>query len=245
MQSDTHGLHNGLHVAMIMDGNGRWATRQGLPRSAGHRAGVVALRQVIEQAPELGVATLTVFAFSSDNWRRPVEEVNSLMWLLRGFLRSEVDRFVAHDVRLTMIGRRDRLPMRLTREITHAERVTAHGQRLHVRVALDYSARAAILRAAARLAGKPCTAETFEQLISPDAAPVDLMIRTGGEQRLSDFMLWECAYAELWFTPQMWPDFTPADLAQAISAFHGRERRFGGLGANAPAPVASMPLAGD
>jgi undecaprenyl diphosphate synthase len=236
---------NGLHVAIIMDGNGRWATRQGLPRSAGHRAGVGALRQVIEQAPDLGVATLTVFAFSADNWRRPVEEVNGLMWLLRGFLRSEVNRFVEHEVRLTTIGRRDRLPMRLTREITHAERVTAPGRRMHLRVALDYSARAAILRAAAALANKPCSAETFERLICPDAAPVDLLIRTGGEQRLSDFLLWESAYAELWFTPQMWPDFTPADLARAIDAFHGRERRFGGLGANTPTQVAAIPLAGD
>lgn len=235
----------GLHVAMIMDGNGRWATRQGMPRTSGHRAGVAALKRVIEIAPDYGITTLTVFAFSSDNWRRPPEEVNALMWLLRGYLRSEIGRFVANDVRLSVIGRRDRLPSRLVHEIAGAERGTAGGRRLHVRVAIDYSARAAILRAAAAVAAAAPSAELFEHLLSPDAPPVDLLIRTGGEQRLSDFLLWECAYAELWFTPCMWPEFGAAELAAAIGAFRGRERRFGGLGANAPAPIAPVPMAGE
>jgi len=230
---------------MIMDGNGRWATRQGLPRTAGHRAGVAALKRVIEIAPDYGIGTLTVYAFSSDNWRRPPDEVNALMWLLRGYLRSEIGRFVANDVRLSVIGRRDRLPSRLVHEIAAAERATAGGRRLHVRVAIDYSARAAILRAAAAIAGATPSAELFDRLLSPDAAPVDLLVRTGGEQRLSDFLLWECAYAELWFTPCMWPDFGAAELSAAIGAFRGRERRFGGLGANAPAPVAPLPMAGE
>jgi len=235
----------GLHVAMIMDGNGRWATRQGLPRTAGHRAGVVALKRVIEIAPDYGIGTLTVYAFSSDNWRRPPDEVNALMWLLRGYLRSEIGRFVANDVRLSVIGWRDRLPSRLVHEIAAAEHATAGGRRLHVRVAIDYSARAAILRAATAIAGATPSAALFDRLLSPDAAPVDLLVRTGGEQRLSDFLLWECAYAELWFTPCMWPDFGAAELSAAIGAFHGRERRFGGLGANAPAPVAPLPTAGE
>jgi undecaprenyl diphosphate synthase len=199
----------------------------------------------MECAPELGVATLSVFAFSSDDWRRPPEEVNALMWLLRGYLRSESHRFVENDVRLSVIGRRDRLPMRLVHEITHAEQATAHCRRLHVRVAIDYSSRAAILRAAARCAGSLPATETFERLLSPDAPPVDLLIRTGGEQRLSDFLLWEAAYAELWFTTSMWPDFGAAELSAAIDAFHRRERRFGGLGPNAPAPVIAFPLAGE
>jgi len=199
-----------LHVAIIMDGNGRWATRRGLPRAAGHRAGADAVRRAVEAAPDLGIGALTLYAFSSDNWRRPPSEVATLMRLFARHLHTEAPRLTANGVRLTVVGRRDRLPALLVAAIETAERATADGDRLHLRLAVDYSARAAI-RAGTLL---------------PD---VDLLVRTGGEQRLSDFLLWECAYAELWFSDRMWPDFGAADLAAAVAAFEARERRFGGL----------------
>ncbi len=230
-------LHDGseLHVAIIMDGNGRWATRRGLPRSAGHRAGVAAVRRVVENAPALGVTTLTLFAFSSDNWKRPAEEVEALMWLLRAYLRAEARRLIESGARLSVIGRRDRLPARLRREIQRAEQATAAGRRLNLRVALDYSSRESIARAVAGLVDPPSrpSPEQLSQLISlalfdgSGGAEVDLLIRTGGEQRLSDFLLWECAYAELWFTERMWPDFDADDLRSAIEDFRRRDRRFG------------------
>jgi undecaprenyl diphosphate synthase len=229
-----------LHVAIIMDGNGRWATRRGLQRSDGHRAGVEALRRVVEAAPGLGIGTLTLFAFSADNWRRPAEEVEALMWLLRAYLRAEAARLVESGARLSVIGRRDRLSAKLCREITRAERATAAGRRLHLRVALDYSSRDAILRAAIRAAGLEPTLDAFSRLVSqapaddPSPCAVDLLIRTGGEKRLSDFLLWESAYAELYFTDCMWPDFDGAELATALADFRRRERRFGGVPA-APA----------
>jgi undecaprenyl diphosphate synthase len=225
-----------LNVAIIMDGNGRWATRRGLPRSAGHRAGADAVRRVIEAAPDLGIGTLTLFAFSSDNWRRPVEEVHGLMWLLRAFLRSETQRFIESGARLTVIGRRDRLTARLRNEIHRVERATASGTKLHVRVALDYSARESIVRAAALLRpGLDTSVENFDRILaeslsdSPVPGGIDLLIRSGGEKRLSDFLLWECAYAELIFSDQMWPDFDGEELRAAVEEFHHRERRFGGL----------------
>jgi len=228
---------DGIHAAIIMDGNGRWATRRGLPRTAGHRAGADAVRRVIEAAPELGIATLTLFAFSSDNWRRPIEEVNALMWLLRAYLRSETKRFIESGARLTVIGRRDRLSARLRTEIRRVERATAEGCKLHVRVALDYSARESIARAAASCTSiDSITADNFGRLIaqtlSDDSGPteVDLLIRTGGEKRLSDFLLWESAYAELIFSDTMWPDFDGNELRAAVEEFHRRDRRFGGLG---------------
>ncbi|HLJ21817.1 MAG TPA: di-trans,poly-cis-decaprenylcistransferase [Stellaceae bacterium] len=231
----------GLHVAIIMDGNGRWATRRGLPRTAGHRAGVEAVRRVIESAPDLGIRTLTLFAFASANWRRPPEEVTALMRLLQVYMRAETRRFVGSGARLTVIGRRDRLRPRLMREIEDAERATCAGGRLHVRIALDYSSRESIARAAARCAAEsPEALDRFGQLVSqstgdePETADVDLLIRTGGEQRLSDFLLWECAFAELWFTERMWPEFGAEDLRAAVLEFHRRERRFGGLGNAAP-----------
>ena len=199
-----------LHVAIIMDGNGRWATRRGLPRSAGHSAGAEAVRRVVEAAPDRGVAALTLYAFSADNWRRPAREVGILMALFARHLTDETPRLVANNVRLTIIGRRDRLPKDLTAAVTAAEAATSRGTGLQLRIAVDYSARHAI--------------ETG-QLI-PD---VDLLIRTGGDQRLSDFLLWESAYAELYFTHAMWPDFGAADLEIAVREFHGRERRFGAL----------------
>jgi undecaprenyl diphosphate synthase len=241
MTSSTFPANAGLHVAIIMDGNGRWATRRGLPRTVGHRAGVEAVRRVIESAPDLGIGTLTLFAFSAANWRRPPEEVAALMRLLHVYLRAETRRFTESGARLTVIGRRDRLRPRLMREIEDAERATAEGQRLHVRIALDYSSRESIARAAARCAAEaPDALDRFGQLVSqssgdaPESADVDLLIRTGGEQRLSDFLLWECAFAELWFTERMWPEFGAEDLRAAVVEFHRRERRFGGLGTAVP-----------
>ena len=199
-----------LHVAIIMDGNGRWATRRGLPRGAGHRAGADAVRRTVEAAPDLGIRALTMYAFSADNWKRPAGEVAILMRLFARYLHSEVASLAQQGVRLAVIGRRDRLPTPLVTAIETAERATAGGTQLEFRLAVDYSARTAI-RAGALI---------------PD---VDLVIRTGGEQRLSDFLLWESAYAELWFTNRMWPDFTAADLTAALTDFQTRDRRFGAL----------------
>jgi undecaprenyl diphosphate synthase len=216
-----------------MDGNGRWATRKGLPRRAGHAAGVEAVQRVVEAAPGLGVGTLTLYAFSADNWRRPETEVRFLMGLLRRYLETEMARLARSGARLTVIGRRDRLPGDIAAAITDAEQRTAAGSELHVRVAIDYSARDAILAAAAA-AARPddFTREGFARLLTGQDGhqDVDLLIRTGGEQRLSDFLLWECAYAELYFTDRLWPDFGAGDLAEALTSFHRRERRFGGLG---------------
>jgi undecaprenyl diphosphate synthase len=222
-----------IHVAIIMDGNGRWALRRGLPRSAGHHAGVDAIRRVVEAAPEVGIGTLSLFAFSSDNWARPAEEVQILMALFARFLRDEAGPLRAHDVRLSVIGRRDRLPPELVSAIAAAEALTARGTRLHLRVAVDYSSRNAILEAARRGGLDDPTREAFAiRLGDTHGAPapdVDLLIRTGGEQRLSDFLLWESAYAELFFTARMWPDFREDDLAVAVAEFRGRDRRFGAL----------------
>jgi undecaprenyl diphosphate synthase len=220
----------GLHVGIIMDGNGRWAERRRWPRVAGHPVGAAAVRRIVEASPDLGVSALTLYAFSSDNWRRPSDEVRRLMVLLREYLRDEVARCVENGVRVTAIGRRDRLPSTVLRALEQAEAATSDGRRLHLRLALDYSARDAI--AAVACAEEPArTREEFERrLCGEGPREVDLLIRTGGEQRLSDFLLWECAYAELWFTPVCWPDFDAVHLAEAIRAFGGRERRYGGLG---------------
>lgn len=223
----------GMHVAVIMDGNGRWANARGLPRVAGHREGAKAVRRVVEAAPGLGVGTLTLYAFSSDNWQRPSREVGALMRLFRVYLASETPRLLENGVRLSVIGRRDRLPGALVHAIAGAEAATAGGTRLHLRLAIDYSARDAILRAAALAGGREVDRAEFAALLGEatgvrEPAPdVDLLVRSGGEQRVSDFLLWECAYAELWFTPRAWPDFGAATLAEAVAGFHGRERRFG------------------
>jgi undecaprenyl diphosphate synthase len=225
-----------LHVGIIMDGNGRWATGQGRSRSAGHRQGATVVRQIAEVAPDLGIGTLTLYAFSADNWKRPGREVTWLMRLFREYLRGEALRCAAQGVRLTVVGRRDRLSKVLLDTIEESEARTAHGHRLHLRIAIDYSARDAILRAAQCLSPDAVPSrESFARLLSivdhggPVAVPVDLLIRTGGERRLSDFLLWECAYAELCFLPVMWPDFGPAHLEEAVADFRQRERRFGGL----------------
>lgn len=230
-----------LHVALIMDGNGRWAARRGLPRTAGHHAGVAALREVVEHAPRLGVGTLTVYAFSADNWRRPAAEVDALMGILSEYLQSDLERLVKAGVRLQAIGRRDRLPEHLAHHIGHAERVSAEGGRLTLRVALDYSSREAILQAARACASGAMTREALARHLEADAGDVDLLIRTSGEQRLSDFLLWECAYAELIFTPCLWPDFGAQELGAALADFHRRDRRFGALAAAAPATTSPAP----
>ena len=199
-----------MHVAIILDGNGRWARERNRPRLLGHRAGARAVRQAVKAAPALGIRTLSLYAFSADNWKRPAPEVAGLMALLGEFIARETAPLAAQGVRLAFIGRRDRLTPALKEALAEAEAATAAGTRLELRIALDYSARAAIERGE----------------VGPD---VDLLIRTGGEQRLSDFLLWECAYAELLFVPQYWPDFSGEDLAAAVNEFARRDRRFGAL----------------
>jgi undecaprenyl diphosphate synthase len=232
-----------LHVGIIMDGNGRWATRRGLSRLRGHEAGVEAIRRVVEAAPDQGVGTLTLYAFSTDNWRRPKAEVAALMALLRFYLANEVQSLVKNGVRLTVIGRRDRLPDGIAAAIARAEKATSEGETLNLRIAIDYSARDAILNAAAKLAGvtEP-TRELFSQLITGEEGlrDVDLIIRTSGEKRLSDFLLWEGAYADLYFTERMWPEFDGEALAEALASFHRRDRRFGGLQSLPLEPVPSL-----
>ncbi len=228
-------MQSNLHTAIIMDGNGRWATGRGLPRIAGHSAGAEALRRIVEAAPTCGIGMLTVYAFSSDNWSRPQPEVDALMALLACYLVRETPRCISNGVRMSIIGRRDRLAASLRDSIDEAERLTRGCDRLHLRLAIDYSARDAIVAASNDAAGEQMTRERFEELLG-EARPVDLLIRTGGEQRLSDFLLWECAYAELIFSHCMWPDFGPADLQKAIGQFARRERRFGAI-PQAPAKI--------
>jgi len=223
-----------LHVAIIMDGNGRWATRQGKLRMAGHQMGAGRVREIVEAAPELGIQTLTLFAFSSDNWQRPKFEVNFLMNLFKSYLESEVSKCQENGVKLTIIGRRDRLNPQIVRLVDYAETSTASGSNLHLRVAIDYSSRDAILQAARRISSESgISRQAFASLLGSNGNPwepapdVDILIRTGGEKRLSDFMLWECAYAELFFLPVMWPDFSSHHLSNVVTEFQSRERRFG------------------
>jgi undecaprenyl diphosphate synthase len=229
-----------FHVAINMDGNGRWALLRGRPREEGHLAGANSVRRTVEAAPSLGITTLTLYAFSSDNWRRPPNEVDNLMRLLQKYLDGECDHMVERGVRFSVIGRRDRIPYSLAHSIAHVEDRTSAGASLHLRVAIDYSSRDALVAAAARIAeGKLATREALElAMCEAIHAPsgtrdVDLLIRTGGEQRLSDFLLWESAYAELYFTDVAWPDFTAADLAAAVRSFHARDRRYGAVGTSA------------
>lgn len=214
-----------LHVAVIMDGNGRWANARRLPRVAGHKAGAESLRRIVEAAPDHGIGTLTVYAFSSDNWKRPAAEVSALMRLFEAYLRNEKARCIENGVRVSVVGRRDRLPASLPPMIEDVERATAGGSRLHLRLAVDYSARDRIVEAARRL-GSSATRESLSLELGPD---VDLLIRTASEQRLSDFMLWECAYAEFCFSEKKWPEFQVSDLGAALAEFQSRERRFGAI----------------
>ncbi len=222
-----------LHVAIIMDGNGRWAAARGLPRIAGHRKGADAVRRTVEAAPGCGIRTLTLYAFSSDNWRRPPDEVDAIMRLFRAYLEQEVERCVANGVRLSVIGRRDRLPPRVVAAAESAEEATKQCGVLHLRLAVDYSSRDEML-----LAAQVCSKsgdwsrESFGAAVGPD---VDLLIRTSGEQRLSDFLLWECAYAEMLFLDRKWPEFSARDLEKAMAWFRSRDRRFGSVPAVAVA----------
>jgi len=224
-----------LHVGIIMDGNGRWAAGRGRPRTDGHAAGAEIVRRIVRSAPALGISTLTLYAFSSDNWRRPPAEVAALLALFFRYMREEAARCREAGVRLTVIGRRDRLPLGLRGAIAAAERATVGGSRLWLRLAIDYSARDEILRAATQLArgagsrapGRPGTTRARFLSALGGAPEVDLLIRTGGEQRLSDFLLWEAAYAELIFTELPWPEFGPEALAAAVGEFRRRDRRFG------------------
>lgn len=239
----------GLHVAIIMDGNGRWATARGRPRAEGHRAGSHAVRSVVTAAPGLGISTLTLYAFSSDNWRRPPLEVRQLMRLLQNHLRTEARRCVEEGVRVSVIGRRDRLEPGLVSAIESVEEQTREGTRLLLHLAIDYSGRETMLealrlslrtadvlplRGSRRSPGDLSRTDLSELMARALHAhqpipEVDLLIRTGGEKRLSDFLLWEAAYAELVFTPCPWPDFSGEELAAAVEEFRSRERRFGGV----------------
>jgi undecaprenyl diphosphate synthase len=230
-----------LHVAIITDGNGRWASSRGLPRSAGHRAGAEASRAIIEAAPRLGIHTLTLFALSSANWKRPPSEVNAILRLLHEYLMAETSRCMENGVRISVLGRRDRIPMTLRQAIIDSEAATVGGKQLHLRLAIDYSAREAIYLAACRYyKATELSPESFGDVLSEvmrgGATDVDLLIRTGGEQRLSDFLLWECAFAEFVFLEKRWPDFTVADLRAALEEFALRERTRGSL----PRDVASQ-----
>jgi len=232
----------GIHVGIIMDGNGRWAAARGMPRTAGHRNGVRTARRIVEAATRSPlVGTVTLYAFSSDNWTRPTPEVGALMRLFKRSLLIESKRCLENGVRLSIVGRRDRLPAALVVAIQEAEALTAHGRNLHLRVAIDYSSRESIMQAATLAHGEPLTRERFAHLLAqvthdPFAVrDVDLLIRSGGEQRLSDFLLWECAYAEFYFTRCMWPEFSEQEFLAALAEFEMRERRFGGV----PEQVAS------
>ncbi|HET7040780.1 MAG TPA: polyprenyl diphosphate synthase [Gemmatimonadales bacterium] len=204
------------HVAVIMDGNGRWAERRGMPRLLGHRAGAEVVRRIVERAAESGVGLLTLYAFSSDNWKRPSTEVIGLMRLFEAHLRVEGRRLAAEGIRLEVIGRRDRLPARVLKAVLRAESLTAQGTRMTLRLAIDYSGRESIGRGT----------------VGPD---VDLLLRTGGERRLSDFLLWECAYAELIFTDTFWPDLSVAEFDAVLREYATRERRFGAVPARVSA----------
>ena len=246
--ADTGGDNGRLiHAAIIMDGSGRWAAARGLPRHAGHRAGVEAVRRAVRAAPALGIGTLTLHAFSSDNWQRPSGEVGELMSIFEEFLRTSAAEWVGAGIRTGVMGRRDRLEPSLVAAIEAAEAATQKGRQLHLRLAIDYSARDAIFCAARSLGHcEEATPAEFARLLAgsqldggtvPD---LDLLIRTGGEQRLSDFMLWECAYAELVFTDRMWPDFDAANLEAAVREFRSRHRRFGRVPETVPVIQASM-----
>jgi undecaprenyl diphosphate synthase len=225
-----HHYSEGLHVAIIMDGSGRWALARGLERADGHRAGTTAVRRIVEAAPGLGVSTLTLFAFSQDNWQRPAREVAGLMEVFEGYLNSLAEVAPSRGIRVSVLGRRDRLPSSLLAAVRAVELASGEERDLHLRLAIDYSGRAALLRAAQRAQDlPPLFADSFARLVTADAAvpDVDLLIRTGGERRLSDCPLWEIAYAELVFTETLWPDFGGADLESALKEFDSRDRRFG------------------
>jgi undecaprenyl diphosphate synthase len=227
-----------MHIAIIMDGNGRWASQRGLPRTAGHRAGAKAVDEIVEAAARRGIGTLSLYAFSAGNWRRPQEEVGALFALLRRYLLTQTPRCLAQDIRINVIGRRDRLTPDMLRTVEHSERMTAECSGMRLRIAVDYSSQHSLLESCRRMALETSADRSrfLQHLAEVDhsmtAAPdVDLLIRTGGEKRLSDFLLWECAYAELYFVDSFWPDFGTAAFAQAVDEYAKRDRRFGQVGA--------------
>jgi undecaprenyl diphosphate synthase len=227
------------HVAIIMDGNGRWAVERNLPRFEGHRAGARSVREVVRRCGELGVQVLTLYAFSVENWARPAAEVNHLMSLLEYFLKTEIDDLNANQVRCRAIGDLAGLPAAVRRQLDHASRVTADNSGLELVLALNYSGRRELAHAVASLVeetkqrplptGAALEQEIARHLYAPDLPDPDLLIRTSGELRLSNFMLWQLAYTEIYVTPVYWPDFGRAQLDQALAAYARRERRFGGL----------------
>jgi undecaprenyl diphosphate synthase len=227
------------HVAIIMDGNGRWASERGLPRTAGHRQGIEAVRRAVKAAGELGIQYLTIYSFSTENWSRPQTEVSFLLDLLRRFIRQDVAELHANGVRIKVIGLRQDLEPSLVKLLEDAEKLTRANEGLTLQVAFNYGSRQEIAQAAARLAsdvkagkldGKAISPKLFEDYLDTAGIPdPDLLIRTGGEERISNFLLWQCAYAEFVFLPEYWPDFNEASLLRAIAEFHERERRFGGL----------------
>lgn len=248
MSPSTFHIEKPMHVAIIMDGNGRWAMKRGLTRVAGHRAGAEAVERVVEAAPKLGIRALTLFAFASDNWKRPPAEVRGIFALVERFVRSAVSRCVEQGIEVRAVGRRDRLPESVLAAIEEAEARTRNGARLTLRFAIDYSSRDALVKAASIAGADGGSREAFSYSLAmaygepgrrlPD---VDLLIRTAGEQRLSDFLLWESAYAEIHFTRVLWPDFGEAALRSAMLDFERRHRTFGALSAeNAKPRTASL-----
>jgi len=238
---------SGLHVGIIMDGNGRWARRRGKPRWRGHLAGVDSVRDVVRGSPDLGITTLTLYAFSSDNWKRPPAEVGRLFWLLREYCRRETAELIDNGVTVSHLGRVDRIPPSALAELRRTMAATARGTRLHLRLAIDYGSRWAVSEAVRRLSAaaaagtldpQTISAEAVDRAIANGVPDPDLIVRTAGEQRLSDFLLWEAAYAELYFTDTLWPEFRREDLALAVSEFGRRERRFGAV---LPAPSLARP----
>ncbi|MFC3785471.1 undecaprenyl diphosphate synthase [Sphingopyxis italica] len=223
--------HGARHVAIIMDGNGRWAKKRLLPRVAGHKAGVEAVRTIVRAAGDLGIEAMTLYAFSSENWKRPEEEVSDLMGLMKRFILSDLDEFAANDVKLKVIGNWRALAPDVVALIENALERTAGNKRTTLAVALNYGAQDELVRAAkaAAEAGEISEAAIEAHLDTADMPPLDLLIRTSGEVRLSNFLLWQSAYAELYFTDILWPDFKPADLKAALDHFARRDRRYGGL----------------
>jgi undecaprenyl diphosphate synthase len=219
-------LDDRIHLAIIMDGNRRWAAGHGKSHAEGHDAGAEALRRIVQAAPGHGIATLTVYAFASENWRRPKDETAAMMALFSRYLDSETEALVRDGIRLSVIGRRDRLGEALVAEIERSEAATEWGDAMHLRLAVDYSARAAILEAARRTDAN-ASADDFTASLAGGCGDVDLLIRTANDRRLSDFLLWECAYAELYFTDCLWPDFDEKELLTALMDFRGRKRASG------------------
>jgi undecaprenyl diphosphate synthase len=227
------------HVAIIMDGNGRWAKKRKLPRVAGHRAGANAVRDVVEGARELGIRYLTLYAFSNENWKRPKREISALMTLLRAFMKDEIAEMLRYGIGMKVIGRTDMLPPRVQEEISATIARTAHCEKMTVILALSYGGRAEIVDAARAIAERCVAGELdpseldedvfAEHLYFPDCPEPDLLIRTSGESRLSNFMLWQLSYSEIWFTPTLWPDFTKEELCRAVIDYQDRDRRFGGV----------------